>query len=168
MGLNSTLSALPVLLAQFALEDLAVSVLGQLRDKLDRPWFLIAGQVLPAEGIYFLLSYRHARTQCYNRLDTFAPQWVGNTDHCDFVDRRVLEQDLLDLPRVDIIASANDHIFLTVEQVEVALCIHHTDIACMKTSPSQRLSRLVRSISVHRHIQPYLFCNFDKIPCILF
>ena len=62
LGLNLTLSALPVLLAQLTLEDLAVSILGQLLDKLDRPRLLIAGQVLPAEAIYFLLSYCHART----------------------------------------------------------------------------------------------------------
>src|SRR5437762_2050689 len=164
LGLNSTLSALPVLLAQLTLEDLAISILGQLRDKLDRPRFLIAGQVLPAESIYFLLSYCHARTQCYDRLDTFAPQWVGNTDHCDFVDRRVLEQDLLDLPWVDIIASANDHIFLTVEQVEVALCIHHTDIARMQPSPSQRLSRFVRSIPVPHHDNASSCGNFANLP----
>ena len=87
--------------------------------------------MLSAEDVHFLLSYCHARTQSNDRLDTFAPQWVGNADHCNFIDRRVLEQDLLYLPRVDIIAATNDHIFLTVEQVEVALRIHHTDIAGM-------------------------------------
>src|SRR5215467_4602534 len=108
LDLNSTLSALPVLLAQLALEDLAVSALGQFRDKLDHSRLLIAGQVLPAEDVHFLLSYCHARTQGNDRLDTFAPQWVGDADHCDFIDRRVLEEYLLDLPRVDIIAAAND------------------------------------------------------------
>src|SRR5215471_1669244 len=110
LDLNATLSALPILLAQLALEDLAVSILGQLRDKFDRPRFLIAGQMLPAEIIHFLLSYLHARTQCNNRLDTFTPQWVGNTDHCDFIDPRMLEQDLLYFPWVNIIAATNDHI----------------------------------------------------------
>src|SRR5262249_21457112 len=129
LDLNAALSALPILLAQLALENLAVSTLGQFRDKLDYPRFLIAGQVLPAEGIHFLLSYCHARTQGNDCLDTFAPQWVGNANHCYFIDRRVLEQNLLYFPWIDIIAAANDHIFLTVEQVEVALCIHRTDIA---------------------------------------
>src|SRR5438876_8836623 len=104
-GLDATLSALPVLLAQLALENLAVSILGQLRDKLDSPRLLITGQMLPTKGIHFLLSYGHPRTQCYDRFDTFAPQWVGDTYYRDFIDRRVLEQDLLDLPRVDIIAT---------------------------------------------------------------
>ena len=54
-NLNSALLALPVLFAQLALENLAVSTLWQFRDKLDCPRLLIAGQVLPAEDIHFLL-----------------------------------------------------------------------------------------------------------------
>jgi hypothetical protein len=39
------LLTLPVPLAQFPFENLAVGVLGQLRNKLDRTWFLIEGVV---------------------------------------------------------------------------------------------------------------------------
>ncbi len=53
--LNATLSAFPVLLTQLALEDLAISVFRQLWDKLDGARLLIAGQVLPTEGVQFLL-----------------------------------------------------------------------------------------------------------------
>src|SRR5712691_9668976 len=151
LDLNAALSALPVLLTQLTLENLAVSVLGQLWNKLDSSRLLIASHVLPAEGMHFLLSYHHVSTQGNDRLDTFAPNWVRNADHRDFIDRRVLEQDLLYFPWVDIIAATNDHIFLTVEQVEVALCIHHTDIAGMQPSSSQGLSRCIRQVPIPGH-----------------
>src|SRR5260221_2257247 len=132
--LNATLAVFPVLLAQLALEDLAISIFRQLRDKLDGARLLIAGQVLPTEGVQFLLGKCHARTQRDDRLDTFAPERVGDANHSDFVDRWVLEQHLLDFSRVYIIAATANHILLAVKQVEGALCIHHANIACMQPS----------------------------------
>ena len=114
--------------------------------------------------MHFLLCYHHVSTQGNDRLDTFAPNWVGNADHRDFIDRRVLEQDLLYFPWIDIIAAANDHIFLTVEQVEVALCIHHTDIAGMQPSSPQGLSRCLRPGPVPCHDNASSCDNFSNLP----
>src|SRR5712691_2305993 len=164
LDLNLTLLALPVLRTQLTLENLAVSVLGQFWNKLDRSRLLIASQVLPAESMHFLLCYHHVSTQGNDRLDTFAPNWVGNADYRDFIDRRVREQDLLYFPWIDIIAAANDHIFLTVEQVEVALLIHHTDIAGMQPSSSQGVSRFSRPVPVPCHDNASSCDNFSNLP----
>jgi hypothetical protein len=49
----------------------------------------------------------------------------------------MLVEDLLDLPGVDVITAADDHVFLSVNDVEIALLIHAADIPGIKPTIAQ-------------------------------
>src|SRR5712692_405832 len=54
---------------------------------------------------------------------------IMNADDADLLDGRMLEYGLLDDARVDVIAAAKQHVLGAVDDIDIAVCIHVTDIA---------------------------------------
>ncbi len=66
-------------------------------------------------------------------------------DPVDFV------QDLVDLPRVDVVAGRDDHVLLAVHDVEVALLVHVGDVAGVEPVVANGAGGLVRQVPVAPH-----------------
>ena len=62
------------------------------------------------------------------RHELFAHAGVGYADDLRGGDRRVLEQDLLDLARVDVLTAADDHVLRTPDDVHVAVGVHRREV----------------------------------------
>jgi hypothetical protein len=75
------------------------------------------------------LARDHARRGLDHRLDLLAPLLVRDAEHRDVADLRVLEEDVLDLGRVDVRAARDDHVDLAVAQEEVARFVQVADVA---------------------------------------
>src|SRR5208282_5398382 len=114
---DAALSRLPVLRPDLALEDLPIGVLGYRRDELHRFRLLVARDVLPAEVDDLLLGGAGSALQDHDGLHRLAPHRVGDPDHRDLLDRRVPQDDLFDLPGVDVGASADYHVLHPVHYV---------------------------------------------------
>src|SRR5262245_9870058 len=103
------LAVLP-LLAQLELLDLART--GQ-RHRLDgKPVArrLVRGE-MPAHVVEQLLAADPvARRRANERRDHLSPPRVRQTDHGYVADARMLEQQFLELFRVDVLAAADDHV----------------------------------------------------------
>jgi hypothetical protein len=63
----------------------------------------------------------------------------------------VLEEHLLDLPRVDVVAAADDHVLLAVDDEEVAVRVHLRDVARVEPATPHRLGRGVVALEVALH-----------------
>src|SRR6266487_955871 len=64
------------------------------------------------------------RLEGHRRPDLLAEGRMRQADHGGFGDRGVLVEHLLDLPRVDVVAAADDQVLLPVHDVEVAVFGH--------------------------------------------
>src|SRR5689334_1482922 len=91
----------PEAVAQLALEDLAVGVLGERRQELHRLRLLVGGQMAAAVLDDLALAHALAGPSDDQRLGRLAPPLVGNADHGDLEDAGMAADDLLDLPRVN-------------------------------------------------------------------
>ncbi len=76
---------------------------------------------------------------------------VLDPDTGDLGDRRVLVEGLLDLPRVDVVATADDHLLLAVDDEEVAVLIDPRHVAGEQPAVPHHLRGRVRAIPVALH-----------------
>ena len=109
-------SCLAEVLAQFALQHFAGAVFWQTVD--DPPMLrpLEAGNAIEAKAFEANEIERGAGSGNQHGHDAFAPLGIGNADHRGFCDVRILEQDVLDLARIDVRAARDDEIFGAVEE----------------------------------------------------
>jgi hypothetical protein len=68
----------------------------------------------------------------------FPAQFVRHTDHCRFAHFLHGDQMAFDPCRVNVLASADDHVFLAPHDVEISLLIDHGQIARIEPSPLVR------------------------------
>src|SRR5262249_19989295 len=61
----------------------------------------------------------------------FAVLSIGHANHLYVDDLRVCVQKFFDLPRINVFAAANDHVFETPHDVDVTILAHNRKIACM-------------------------------------
>src|SRR5207249_3444075 len=85
------------------------------------------------------------------RLERLAPLLVGDAEDAGLGDGRVGEQDLFDLPGVDVEPAGDHHVLGAVEDVDVAVLVHPADVAGVEPSAPQRLGRLVGTFPVSPH-----------------
>ena len=64
----------------------------------------------------------------------------GTPITCALRDRGMLEQHLLDLARVDVLAAADHHVLDAADDVDVAVRVHHAEVAGVH--PAGRVDRL--------------------------
>src|SRR5580704_3564199 len=99
-----TLRPVASAVAQRGLEDLAGRALGQLGHEPDLPRVLVRRESLPGVGDDLLGGGRRARLEGDYGHDFLAEPFVRLAHHGRLTDRRMGVQDLLDLPRVDVVA----------------------------------------------------------------
>src|SRR5690606_16899389 len=118
-----------VLVAEDALEDLAVGVLRQFVHRLPHLRRLVAGEAL-ADGrlqrgeVGLAALLRH-----HERADDLAPLLVGQADDRDLGDAVAAQQDGLDLARVDVRRPGDDEVLLAVDDGDEALLVADGDVA---------------------------------------
>src|SRR5262245_40776466 len=111
--------------------DLAGHGSGKNLDELDITWNFVMGDVVVTEPTYLLDAGVLALTQPHPSHDLLAVLRIGHADHLHIADLRVSVQKLLDLAWVYIFPTTNDHILDTADDVDVALVIHHRQIAAV-------------------------------------
>src|SRR5918996_813906 len=115
--------------AQSGLEYLAVVVLGQRVDEAVVLGPLEAGDMGKAVGIEIGGSPLRAG-RCPDKCDhRLAPLGVRLADHRHLGDRRMAQQHLLDLARVDVGAARDDQVLGAVAQREEAVRVDRADVA---------------------------------------
>src|SRR6185503_19525179 len=86
------------------------------------------------------------------RHDLLAVFQIGNTDHLHVLNVRVREEELLDLARVHVLPTANDHVFDSPDDVDVAGLVHGGKIAGMHPARTvDRVGGLLRLAPVAKH-----------------
>ena len=109
------------------LQHLAVRLTGQLVDQLDRRRHLEVREVLATEVAQ--LVGRDRRTRLDDRKELLSKTRVGDPEHRAVDDRRMPEQDVLDLARVHVHAASDHHVDRPVGEVEVAVVVEVADVA---------------------------------------
>ena len=69
------------------------------------------------------------------------PSRIGAADHGGLRDGRMLVQHALDLGRIDVLATGDDHVLLAVVDVEIAVGVARADVAGVVPAVAQRLAR---------------------------
>src|SRR5690606_33998864 len=126
-SVDGALLALPVGFAEFALENLARGVAGDLVAALHGGRALEVRQALAAEVDDLLLG--HVLGQHDEGLRGLAPLLGRDADHRAVGDGRVAHQDVLDLGGVDVLPARDDHVLDPVVHVEVAVLVQVADVA---------------------------------------
>src|SRR5690606_29133365 len=122
----------PIFIAEQALVELARRMARQFLDEIDLARRLQPAKLALGEGSQFAGQFR-ACSAPVDRLDDrdqpFAKIVVRNADYRDVEDRRMRDERILDLARIDIHAARDDHEALAVRKIEIALLVHPADIA---------------------------------------
>src|SRR5215210_6013729 len=144
-----------------AAKELADGALGQVLAELDGLRGLVGGEALLAEGQDLLLRRPGARPLYDEGLDGLAPVLIRDTYRDGLGHVGVLEEDLFHLARVDVVAGSQDHIFLPVHDVEVAVLVHLRDVAGVQPAVFEGCCRLLGHVEVALH---YLRALDDELP----
>src|SRR5919112_588791 len=142
---------LALLVDEDATEELAHRALGQFLTELDRLRSLVGCETLLTEVEDLFLCRLGAGAFDDEGLDRLAAVLVGDADRDGLGHVGVLEEDLFDLARVDVVAGGHDHVLLPVDDVEVAALVHLRDVARVEPAVPQRLCRLIGHAPVALH-----------------
>ena len=133
--------------------SLPVEVLGNLGEHHGARAF-VGGEVLPAPSDQFLGRGRCAGLKFDEGARRLAPFIVGLGDHGDHLHGGMLVESVLDLDRGNILAAGNDDVLGAVLELDIAVGMHHAEIAGVKPaageSPLGR--RLVFQIAFHHDV----------------
>src|SRR5689334_16921506 len=105
----------PVLAAQFSLEDLAGAGRGQRVGEGDAARQLVTGEVPPAELLQFLAGSVLAGLPDDDGVHPFAPAGVRDADDSAGCHGRVLGQGVLDFGGVHVLTAGDDHVLKPVD-----------------------------------------------------
>ena len=86
-----------------------------------------------------------ARLQRHERLRPLAPPLRGDRDHGALQHGRVALDHLFDLDRRDVLAARDDDVLLAVAQLDVAVRVHHAEVARVEPSAGERAPRSPRA-----------------------
>ena len=86
-----------------------------------------------------------SRSRCNDdvRDRDLAPAIVGTPDDGRFDHRLVLVEHALDLGAGDVLAAGHDHVLEPIDDVEVAVVVHHADVAGVEPAAGERRARRV-------------------------
>ena len=143
----------PVRFTQLALHDLAIGVLWQCVQELDRGWLLVRRESASAVLNELGLGHRHARAGDDQRLDRLAPLLVGHAHDGHFEHGRMHAEDFLNLTRVDIRATADDQVLFAVRNVKVAVLVQEAHVTRVVPAVAQGLRRGLGLVPVALHDQ---------------
>src|SRR6185436_19942309 len=86
----------------------------------------------------FLLSRLHSVFENNEGRHLFAVKLIGNTDGGSGGHRRVLIENFINFARIDVLASANDHVGLAIDDVKEALLVTIANVAGVKPATPKR------------------------------
>src|SRR3954454_14535718 len=134
-----------------ALEDLARGALGQLVEEPQPARVLVGGHALLDEVAHVVLAGVLTVLEHDRGADLLAHLLVGHRDHGGLGHGGVLVEDLLDLARIDVVAAADDHVLLAVDDEEVAVLVDAGHVARVEPAVVQDLLRGVVAVPVALH-----------------
>src|SRR6266851_8946496 len=126
---HAKLMALPVAIAQFTAQHLSHGVARQDVDEFHRARQLVAGELSVAEADDVLRRRALARVQDNAGTRRFSPLLVGHAHHRHLEDLGMQHQHALDLGGIDVLAAADDHVVLAIDQMQEALLVEVAHVA---------------------------------------
>ena len=141
-------AALPT---QIRFLDLPDGVLRQVVEDRDISWPFVFREVLRDVIANRLHSDRRAGVGGDVQHRHLAVGGVGASDHGGLGDLRKLVDDDLDLPGIDVLAAADDHVLGPVDQDQVAIFVEVTDVAGVQPAVDEGLRGLLRPVQVATH-----------------
>src|SRR2546425_5817985 len=148
-GSASALAELP--LFQDATQDLARGRLRDGVDELDLARNLVVGEAALDEGDHVGGGQRLARLPDDERLGDLARLGMRLADHRGIGNRRMLQQERLDLGRGDTEALELDHLLLAVTDVEIAALVDAPDVTAVVPALAKRRRRRLGGLPVALH-----------------
>src|SRR5262249_9314030 len=112
-------------------------------DEFDVARHLIVRDLIAAEGANFLFARAHAGAQLDPGANLLAIAIVGDADHLHVLDLRMAIEEFLNLARIDVFATADDHVLDAADDVAIALRIDGSEVAGVH--PARRIDRLARA-----------------------
>src|SRR5262245_32276594 len=112
---------------------------------------LVAGDAFTAEGDERGRVHLVSRTGHHNRVHRFSPHRIGYAEDRSFQHRRVLVENLFDLGAVDVFTAGDDHVLGAIDEEEVALSVHETEIPGAIPPGPEDGRRLLGFVPVPRH-----------------
>src|SRR4051794_27425863 len=137
--------------ADLALEDLPGRPLRQLVDEEHLPGVLVGGDLLLAVVAQLLGGGLVTLLQGHDGDHLLAELGVRHPDHRRLGDRGMLVEDLLDLARIDVVAGADDHVLLAVDDEEVPVLVDLRQVAAVEPAVADRLARGIGPVPIALH-----------------
>lgn len=158
--------------AQTALQHLTGAGHRQTLDELDDARILVRRQPFPAPGDQrFFLDRLLRLFQHHHRFDLFAQRRMFDADHRHQRHRRVANQRLFNLARVDVEPAANDHVLGPIDDEIEAVGVAARQIAGAEPAVFQHLRRRLGTIQIAFHDVvaayrdlPHLIDSVDRLP----
>src|SRR3984893_14428294 len=113
---------------QLGLAHFAVRVARELVDELDHTGTLVVGEVVSTPGDQAVGAERRPRARLHDGVEDLAPALVGHAENGAVHHVGMLVEGILDLARIDVHTTRNDHVALAVGEVEVAVVVQ---VACV-------------------------------------
>src|SRR5690606_5895974 len=133
------------LFLQRALEYLARVADREFIAKLNKARIFIGRDARAAPLDKFFFGELRALFKDDESLYLFAETIVRNTNYGDERNSRVRDDELFKLARIDVVAAAQDHIFLAVNDRQESILVHRADIAGVKPTVAKGLCRCLRA-----------------------
>src|SRR5699024_2196459 len=96
------------------------------------PRHFMSSKMFAAESIQFFFRYLDIRLWIDKSIDIFPSIRIGNTDDRSLLNSFMFVKDFFDFVWINVVATFNDHIFFTIDDVKVSVLIHITKITCQK------------------------------------
>src|SRR6185312_9891932 len=133
-------------------------------DKQEIAGSLLVTDLLFAKGPQFIFGQFHAVPGTNYGDQFFAEEFIGDAEHLHIGDFRMANKKLLDLDGEDIFAAANDHLFKSTNDVDIAALVHGCQVAGMQPVIAiNRLCRLLRHLVVSLHDQEATAAEFTAL-----
>ena len=98
-----------------------------------------------------IYSERYTRFQNNQRCNHFSPLRIGNTENCHFPHGWMVENNGLNLTAIYIFAACDDHVLLTVKQVNESIAVLIADVSSAKEAVSKGCRRFPFVVPVSTH-----------------
>src|SRR5262245_43809773 len=95
--------------------------------------------------------HRVSRSWDHNRVYRFPPCRIGHSEDGDFQDGWMFVEDFFDLGAIDVLTTGDDHILGTIDEENVALGIHTTEVSAMIPSMTEGIGGLLGFVPVALH-----------------
>src|SRR5271170_4065856 len=128
-SMNAAVSVSPIRRAERLSVRLACGSFRNLWPELDGLGRFYAAKLCLAVREHRILGQRFAIPQHHDSLDRFAPSVMRNPDHRALVDLRQSHDSGFDLRAIHIEAASDDHVFLSVDDVDVSVFVDIADVA---------------------------------------